>query len=453
VPPAQQALFDTGHAVGEIARQLYDPAGFGVFIDGSRGMAAALAATRKAVKAAPNAALFEATVERDGLLVRADVITREGGAMRLVEVKSSTSVKPEHVTDVAIQSWVLEGSPLAPESVALAHINNGFVYPGGGDYVGLLVEQDLTESMAPVKSRVPGWLAAARLTLEGPEPDAAIGTRCKQPYECPFRGYCWPKSEYPLTGLPGINSRLDEALAAGYADVRDLPEEFLKGRDARRVWEAVRGGVPVVESAALAPLRELTYPRYYLDFETVGPAIPRWPGTRPFQSLVFQWSLHVERAGRELAHAEFLDLSGELPVRAAAEALLAAIGTEGPVVTYTGYEKTCLNQMAALCPDLAMGLQAVVQRLVDIHPTVKAGYYHPAMQGSWSIKKVVPTVAPELDYGQLEGIQEGQAAQLAYQEAIDPELPAARREEIRRQLLDYCARDTLAMVRLVQALS
>jgi hypothetical protein len=448
---ATEAAFATGHEIGDIARQLYDPDGTGTLISGAGGMAAALRDTAAALASPAATPLFEATFERDGLLIRADVLDRP--AKRLVEVKSSTSCKDEHVTDCAIQAWVLETSAVAPKAVALAHVNNQFVYGGDGDYRGLLVEKVLGTAISAQRKQVPAWLAAAKQTVEGSCPDAAIGRRCRTPYACPFIAHCWPDTDYPLTTLPGIGRRLDELLAQGYKDLRDLPASMVSGKESQRVWRAARSGQPEVSDSVRAELAALDWPRYYLDFETIGGAIPRWAGIRPYQAVPFQWSLHIESAPGQLQHAEFLDLSGEFPARAVATALLAAIGTAGPVLTYTGYEKQCLGMLAAFCPELADGLAAVVERLVDLHPIVKRAYYHPAMKGSWSIKTLLPAIAPEMDYAQLDGVHEGRGAQLAWMEAVAPQTLAARRSELRAQLLRYCGHDTLAMVRVVNFFS
>lgn len=447
ISAATEAAFATGHEIGDIARQLYDPEGTGTLISGADGMAAALRDTATALADPAATPLFEATFERDGLLIRADVLDRQ--AKRLVEVKSSTSCKDEHITDCAIQAWVLETSAVAPQSVSLACVNNQFVYQGDGDYRGLLVEKDLGAAIGAQKKLVPEWLAVAKQTVEGDCPDAAIGRRCRAPYACAFIAHCWPDTDYPLTTLPGVSGRLDALIAQGYKDVRELPAASAGGREAQRVWRAARSGQPEVNDLARKALAALGWPRYYLDFETIGGAIPRWAGTRPYQAIPFQWSLHVEPAPGELEHAEFLDLSGELPARAVATALLAAIGTRGPVLSWTSYEKQCLGTLAAFCPELADALAAVVERLVDLHPIVKAAYYHPAMKGSWSIKALLPAIAPDMDYAQLEGVHDGGGAQLAWVEAVAPQTAAARRSELREQLLRYCAHDTLAMVRVL----
>jgi predicted RecB family nuclease len=452
-PPdaATAARFASGNTVGAIARQLYDPQSAGMLIDGSRGMADALAATAAALETPAATPLFEATFEREGLLIRADVVERrgDGTSARLVEVKSTTSAKPEHVIDCAIQAWVMATSRVPPTTVALAHLDNTYCHAGDGDYRGLLREQDLSGEVSTRLRDVPRWLAGAQATAAAAEPEAPIGSRCFTPYECPFVAHCWPKTDFPLTTLPGVGRRLEGYLAAGYRDVRNLPESLVVGADARRAWRAARAGEPERRPLSARQLATLACPRYYLDFETVAPAIPRWAGTRPYQLVPFQWSLHSESAPGRVTHAEYLHTTADLPARAVAESLLAAVGDHGPVLMYTTYERTCLAALAALCPDLAAPLAALTARLVDLHPLIKQSWYHPAMRGSWSIKAVLPTIAPEMDYAKLAGVQDGMGAVAAWEELVAETTTPERRAEIGTQLRTYCGHDTLAMVRLV----
>jgi predicted RecB family nuclease len=177
-----------------------------------------------------------------------------------------------------------------------------------------------------------------------------------------------------------------------------------------------------------------------------------WAGTRPYQSLPFQWSCHIEQANGDIDHAEFLDRSGEPPMRLLAEALLATLGNRGPIFSYTGFEKGVISGLSDMFPDLSASLRAVVGRLVDLHKITKEHYYHPAMRGSWSLKAVLPTVAPDLRYDALDEVQHGYAAGLAYLEVIDAATDTARRDELIDALLEYCKLDTLALVRLARFL-
>jgi hypothetical protein len=449
---ATRARFEAGHAIGEIARRLYDPGEQGILIDNADGLSSAMRATAEALVNPTDNPLFEATFERDGLLVRTDILERRTGQPRVIEVKSSTRCKPEHVTDCAIQAWVLEASSVPLVAVTLAHLDSAFVYAGEDRYDGLLREQDLTAQVAPLREAVPGWLEDAQRTLADGEPAAQIGSRCFAPYDCPFRSHCWPQTQYPLTSLPGGKRHLDAWLGAGYRDVRELPETLVRGVQAQRAWHATRSGEPDRNDQHRAELRAFPYPRYFLDFETIGPALPRWPGMRPYQLVPFQWSLHIETAPGRIEHTEHLDLSGEHPARSVSEALLRAVGLAGPIFMYTGYERLCLETLARFCPDLSAELDALGARLVDLHPLLKQSWYHPAMLGSWSLKSVLPTIAPDMDYSRLDGVQDGTAAQLAWFEAVAPGTTAERRRELREQLLRYCAHDTLALVRIAHFL-
>jgi hypothetical protein len=212
-------------------------------------------------------------------------------------------------------------------------------------------------------------------------------------------------------------------------------------------------GKPEVLDGARETLEALPYPRYYLDFETVGPAVPFWVGTRPYRAVPVQWSCHIEEQDGRLSHKEFLDLSGEPPMRALAEQMIASLGASGPVLMYTSYEKTVINGLIELFPDLGEPLQKIINRLYDLYPVVKENYYHPNMLGSWSIKAVLPCIAPHMNYAELEGISEGMGASDGFIEAINPETTPERKAELEEQLLRYCKFDTEAMAEIVRFFS
>jgi len=367
-----------------------------------------------------------------------------------VEVKASASLKPEHLQDCAVQAWVHRQAGYPLERIALAHVDNQFVYPGGGDFDGLLVEHDVTREVFELLPSVRVWVERARNAVESELPEVPVGQHCSNPYECPFMDQCWPRdTQYPVEGLGGNKKQLGVWVMDGYRDIRDVPAAAIKSEKQARIHQVTLEGKPQLLKGARDFADGLGWPRFYLDFETVAPAVPLWSGTRPYQKLPFQWSCHVERAPGELEHLEFLDLSGEPPMRPLAEALIAALESAGPILVYTTFERSVIQGLEALFPDLAVALQAISKRLEDLHPVTLDNYYHPDMLGSWSIKAVLPTIAPEMGYAELEGIQEGTEASAAYLEAIGSETSAQKKEEIRRELLRYCKHDTEAMVRLL----
>lgn len=446
-----EAAFETGHKVGDVARDLYGTEG-AVFIPYEGGLGHALKKTARLVKAGPKFPIFEATFQFDGVLVRVDALIPDAGAWKIVEVKASTAVKEEHLFDCAVQSWVFQRNGYQQTGIVVAHVDSSFVYQGTGDYRGLLLEKDMAEGVSKLLPVVPDWVQKARDAATGAEPAVPVGRHCFAPYECPFVSYCWPsETVHPVQDLGGSKGKLAEFIAEGFLDLREVPASRLTEKQ-RRIQSVTASGRPAVSDAASRFVRDLPYPRYFLDFETVMPAVPVWAGTRPYETLPFQWSCHYEATPGKLEHCEFVDLSGEPPMRRLAESLIRALGREGPVLTYTDYEKRIIEGLADRFPDLQRPLLDVVDRLFDLARPTRQYYYHPDMHGSWSLKSVLPTIAADMHYSQLEGIQEGTAASAGYFEAIAADTSADRKAELEAQLLRYCRFDTGAMVRLLRFL-
>jgi hypothetical protein len=188
-----------------------------------------------------------------------------------------------------------------------------------------------------------------------------------------------------------------------------------------------------------------------MDFETDQIAIPIWKGMRPYQQVPFQFSVHCLSQEMKLSHVGFIDLSGDDPSKAFAVKLIETLGKTGPIFVYNAaFEKGRIRELAEKFPKLNKALLALTDRVVDLLPIARQHYYHPSQQGSWSIKSVLPAIAPDLRYDALEGVQHGGDAMAAYEEAISPDTTEQRRSEIERQLHEYCKLDTYAMVRMWQ---
>ncbi|HZW13952.1 MAG TPA: DUF2779 domain-containing protein [Noviherbaspirillum sp.] len=452
------ASFAVGNQIGEMARRLYDPKGKGTLISfRDDGFEAAFARTKALLSS--TSPIFEAGFSAVGALAFADVMlpVRRSGtrAWRMVEVKSSASVKDYYRTDAAIQAYVAReaGVPLA--SISIAHIDSKWVYPGNDDYNGLLVEQDVTQEAFERADEIAELVAAAHvIARRRKEPQIQTGGQCTAPYECGFAAYCAsqePQVEYPVHWIPQVRSKALRAAVSQAADMRDIPDALLNASQLRVKQCTLQGKTFFDGALARQMLASHRLPAYFLDFETIQFAVPIWKGTSPFQNIPFQFSVHrLSRTGK-LERDGFLDLSGQDPSRQFADALIRACGERGPVFVYNaGFEKGRMKELAARFPRLRRALLAIVERVVDLQPVAEACYYHPSQQGSWSIKKVLPAMAPDLSYSTLDGVRDGGMAMDAYLEAIRETTSAARKAELRAQLEDYCALDTLAMVRLWQ---
>lgn len=443
-----QLTIANGNEVGQFARLRYPT---GILVEHIEQPEVAVQETSRLLHECPDRPLFESAFVYGEALVRTDILVPVDGGCRMVEVKSSGSVKDHHLTDCAIQLWVLEGAGIQVQQVCVAHVDTSFVYTGDGNYGQLIIEEDVTEQVRELLPDVPAWLTSHSAILNNPEPTISMGSQCKP--DCQFTEHCEAGlTEYPVTILPNGRKVITDLQDAGVDDVRDIPDGVLTNERHIRVWEATCANQPYISNELKDELAKLPYPRFYLDFETINFVIPRWAGTRPHQQLPFQWSCHIERQGDELEHREFLDTSGNAPMRAFAESLIDAVESDGPIIVYGSFESTVIKRLIGFCPDLEKALNEILERLVNLLPWLQNHYYHPAMKGSWSIKAVLPTIAPHLDYSQLEDVQNGTLAQLAYMAIIDPETDSEVREQKIENLLKYCELDTRAMVILASIL-
>ena len=448
VDQAAEARMRDGNVLGDIARQLYPGGDFIDTLDRSDAL------TRTAEDLADGQSpIFEAAFLHGDVLIRADLMLPDADGYRLVEVKSSTSVKPYHLDDIAVQTWVMHQSGCVPSCCAVAHIDNTFVYPGGGQYQGLLKEVPVDEDVQERLASVPEWVSAAQKTLaKRKEPAILPGEQCNTPFPCDFIHYCSPPEtdvEFPVEILPYGKKLAAELRTTGYRDLRDVPADKLTNPKHQRVHRVSCSGKAELDQAATKTVKKLAYPRYYLDFETIAFAVPIWAGTSPYKQIPFQWSCHVEHKNGRLTHHEYLDISGKDPRRSFAETLLESVGKKGPIVVYNApFEGSRMRELAAEYPDLASQLLAAVDRLFDLLPLAREHYYHPAMKGSWSIKAVLPTIAPELSYDNLT-VAHGGMAQEAYLDLIGAKLTTAEKAPLEAALLAYCEQDTLAMVKVL----
>lgn len=449
---SSKARLASGNDVGTIACNLHPD---GVMVEAEPSLAVALETTRKLLAEGHPGPIFEATFQHDGVLIRADIISRDGdNQWKLAEVKSSTGPKEYHKGDLATQAWVMEEAGITLSGATVRHLDRSFVLERDGDYTGLFQDAEMLELVRPLIARRPEVVAAARDVLAGDEPDRETGDHCAVPFVCEFFDYCRSISpagpEWPVTILP--NGAGKGFLARGITDLLQLDETALPEKLARIV-RATRTGLPAhdVEGASRA-IAEWGYPRAWLDFETIAFAVPRWIGTRPYEQVPFQFSIHIEEADGTISHKDFLSLDGADPRRSCAEALIKAIPEQATIVAYNApFEKRVLRELALLFPDLNATLLDMVDRTVDLLPVTKSYWYHRDQRGSWSIKAVLPTMT-DLDYKSMD-VKDGTGAQEAYLEAINLEPTDSRRLFLATALKAYCAQDTWAMVAMARFLS
>ena len=398
-----EAVFDQGARVGELART-YIPGGELIDLPYS-DMEGRVDATRAAI-AAGERVIYEAAFRANGVFVSVDILHRTPRATgwTLTEVKSTTKVKTAHIPDAAVQTHVLRRVGLPVVRTELMHLNRACRHP---DLSNLFTRADVSEEVATFLPEVPGEVNA-QLTMLGRSTPPAVttGRHCTSPYECPFLARCHGvEPSAPLDGEVVIRPGLRDALA------------------------------------------ELQAPVAHLDFETINPAIPVWPGCRPYDQIPVQFSVHVEpaRRGGETRHFEWLAERADDPRPALARALVRALRGAGSIVVYSQpFEEGRLRELQEAVPDLAEELQSIIDRLFDLLPVMRAHVRHPGFEGHFSLKNVAPALVPHLRYDEMEIGDGGTASRTLEAMLLGPRLKAAENQRTRRALLSYCQQDTRA---------
>lgn len=452
----QQSLFDTGTRVGILARELYSA---GVLIEEDYlNHSAAVESTKTILANYKIPALYEAAFTYDDIRIRVDILVRAGSDyFDLVEIKSGTQTKEEHVPDVAVQLYVLNGCGINIRRAFLGHLNSSYVYQGGDyDLEQLFSLDDITWEAQKMQSDIPLLLTEMRAPLWRMDlPDTDIGRQCGYPYKCAFYGHCHAdEPEHHISQLYRVSQGLFETLKeAGIEDIRDIPGNF-EGLNTlqKRVRNCVVNNRLYQDSQLAVLLQHMDYPVHFLDFETFSPPLPLYVGTRPYQVIPFQWSDHILERNENLSHEEFLyDGAGD-PRKAFTTSLLNVLGSEGSIVVYSSFEATRIRELADAFPELANELLFLEEdRIVDLLKLIRRYCYHPEFHGSFSIKSVLPALVPGMSYDDLE-IKDGGMAPIAYAEMIRLDTPSDRRNFLRRSLLAYCSRDTEAEVELFKKL-
>ena len=444
----QEFIFANGHRIGKLAQDLF-PGGTEIEHD-RQNFDGMIARTRELIGQGAEV-IYEATFRSRDVLIMADILVRSGDAWDLYEVKASTSVKPQHRPDAAIQWYVIqEHLPLGRAHIV--HVDTGYAFDGKLDINRLFAIEDITDAVLELQPGLDENLASMSDMLGRREPDIPIGLQCDDPYECDFKEYCWRDVPFPsVFNLYRMDkSKRFELYHQGkvsYADLRDLP---LTNTQRLQVESALTGKVYIDREAIRSFVEGAVYPINFLDFETFSSAIPKFVGQKPYSTAIpFQYSLHILHRSGELEHREFLADECFDPRAEIARRLAGEITPEGSIAAFhQGTEKSIIGRLASESAEHEHRLLAMDSRFIDLlRPFQQLMYYHPDFNGSFSIKSVLPALFPDdktLSYKELD-IQAGDLASMMYAD-LDRVDDEDEKQKIRESLLEYCRLDTLAMV-------
>lgn len=410
---AQQAIFQRGTDVGKLAEQLF-PDGVDARPADSFSYQQSVADTARYI-AEGQKVIYEAAFQFEGLLCAVDILVKKRNKWYAYEVKSTTSVKDQHIPDAAFQYYVISHAGLELADFSIIHLNNQYIRKGDLNIQELFAVESVLERITEQQTFVQekGQALKAMLLKKDEMPQIEVGKHCDKPYSCDFQGFCFDGIEEEATdfGAPSIN--------------KEAIEEFLA---------------------------QIEYPIYHIDFESWRAAVPEYDGDWPYRQVCFQYSVHVERIpGAEPEHYEYLAEGTHSSSLEFLESLMSVLGNEGTILVYNkSFEATRLRELMKEHPQHEEAIEAVIDRIVDLMSPFRKNYRLPEMEGSYSIKYVLPALVPELSYSNLTIGNGGDASTAFYN--LGKTVDEVNIENTRKALLEYCKLDTWAMVRLLGVL-
>ncbi len=448
ITAADRFQIEQGQEIGKRARALY-PTGY---LIATRDFNSAVAETQNLMTNQNIKILFEPAFLTDNFATRADILTRKpDGRWHLTEVKSSTNDKPDFIDDMAYTAMVIECSGFNISEISLLLISKEFRL--GMPPENLFVAIDHTDA---VKIRIedlkPVCAELEELTRTPVKPEPQLRLECRG---CDLFKDCTGKGiANHIFDLPRLNQvQFDDLMDSSIVCIEDIPPGFsLLTANQARVKECVQLNKPWIEAHLKPDLKAVSWPAFYLDFETVMTAIPLYPDITPYTPLPTQYSIHkCSEPGDAIAHSEYLADPGRDCRRELAEHLIFNLKGEGSIIVYTSFERTIINGLARVYPNLVADLNLLIDRMVDLEAIIRKNFYHPRFHGRTSIKRTLPVLVPEMSYEGLE-IGDGHTAMAVFALLALGKYEYSEVETLKRNLLEYCKQDTLAMVKLHEQL-
>ena len=451
----QQAIFDRGTSVGELARQLF-PGGTDASPASPFLYQQSVAQTQKLIDEGVKI-IYEAAFQFDGVLAAIDILVIKNGKWKAYEVKSSTSVSETYVLDASLQYYVITNSGITLSDISIVHINNQYIRKGKLDVEQFFNIESVREAVLENQEFITQKIEVLKKVIKLKEvPKIDIGPHCSNPYPCDFMEHCWShipeNSVFDISGMRADKKfALYEKGIISYEDIK--PGDITNEKYNQQVEFFIKKKDYIDKKGIKDFLKSISYPLYFLDFETFNPAIPLYDQSKPYQQIPFQYSLHYqEKKNSSLQHFEFLADPNSDPRLTFIEKLLSDTSSPGDILTFNqSFEISRLKELALDFPKFSKEILKRIDCIKDLMtPFQKRIYYKHTMHGSYSIKQVLPALVPELSYESL-AINNGGDASLAFERMIFDQ--KSDHSELRKQMLEYCGMDTLAMVRILEKLS
>ena len=402
--------------------------------------------------------IYEATFIYNNVLAALDILVKKEDGWHAYEVKSSTRISSTYLNDAAIQYYTIINSGINLKDISIIYINKNYLMNENIDVSQLFNIQSVYDKVLKLNDRIPKDVNRfKKVLMSSKAPNVDIGTHCSKPYECDFKGVCWNHiPDYSIFDISRLSTKKKfDLYKKGIVkiDQVDINKTPLNSDQLIQVQSDLNNKTYIEPKKIKKFIKDLKYPLFYLDFETISSAIPMYKNTKPYQQLVFQYSLHVQKSiNSKIVHSDYLANQNEDPRSQFIERLINDCGNYGDIIVYNiSFERGKLKNLIKNFPNYSLQLTSIINRLKDLMlPFKNKWYYSPKMKGSYSIKYVLPALVPDLSYDNLD-IKDGGTASNIFLSMVNGTFNG-NVKETRKQLLEYCYMDTFAMVKILEKL-
>ena len=402
--------------------------------------------------------IYEATFIYNNVLAALDILVKKEDGWHAYEVKSSTRISSTYLNDAAIQYYTIINSGINLKDISIIYINKNYLMNENIDVSQLFNIQSVYDKVLKLNDRIPKDVNRfKKVLMSSKAPNVDIGTHCSKPYECDFKGVCWNHiPDYSIFDISRLSTKKKfDLYKKGIVkiDQVDINKTPLNSDQLIQVQSDLNNKTYIETKKIKKFIKDLKYPLFYLDFETISSAIPMYKNTKPYQQLVFQYSLHVQKSiNSKIVHSDYLANQNEDPRSQFIERLINDCGNYGDIIVYNiSFERGKLKNLIKNFPKYSLQLTSIINRLKDLMlPFKNKWYYSPKMKGSYSIKYVLPALVPDLSYDNLD-IKDGGTASNIFLSMVNGTFNG-NVKETRKQLLEYCYMDTFAMVKILEKL-
>jgi hypothetical protein len=399
---------------------------------------------------------FDLEFNYNNLSTTIDLIKKTKDKIDLILISDSATIKKSFIYKMSFSRYVLLILGYKIDKCFVWHINKKYILDGTLDIDELCIKKDITKDVLQKSYNIHKQIENIK-KVNLFKKKINIGEFCYKFKDCHLLSECMSHiPKYSVFNVSRLARKdkfsLYKNKIISFKELEDYP--LLKDSQKLQINAQLYQKSTINKEKIKEFLDEIIFPIYYIDFEAYQEPIPRFDGFRSYEQTAFSYSIHIEYENGDIKHKEFISKIDENPKESLSTAINKDIKDEGTYIAYNiDFEKYVLKKLSSYNEELSKKIININERFKDLAYIFKNHYYYlPLMDGSHSIKKVLPAIFPNDEhYTSLNLVQSGYDAMHSYLKLKNLKTKNEK-EEIINALKKYCEMDTFSMIRIIKHL-